>query len=107
MAQSGCEGSSNQLSNAGKPAWGAYLTYEMGADSPCRIGLIVRKVERPIGSGPGRCASFNTRRGRRLRVLVHCQNKNAALSPVACGDPNCRAHKGSARLGAKEWLHNG
>jgi len=36
------------------------------------------------------------------RVIVHWQNKNAAFSPVACGDPNCRAHKGSVRLGAKE-----
>ena len=52
--------------------------------------------------GFGRCATFNTLRGRRPRVLVGCYDKNAALSPVVCGDPNCRAQKEFARLGAKE-----
>jgi hypothetical protein len=55
-----------------------------------------------VSEGFGRCASFNTLRARRLRVLAHCQDRNAAFSPAACGDPNCRAHTESARLGAKE-----
>ena len=60
----------------------------------------------PAGSGasPRREASraFNTLRARRLRVLVNWQDRNAALSPVVCVDPDCRAQTEFARLGAKE-----
>jgi len=39
-------------------------------------------------------------------AVTYAQGKNAAFSPVACGDPNCRAQTESAQLDAKEQLHS-
>jgi len=63
---------------------------------------IVFPFSRDLVSVVVRCAAFNALRARRLMVLVHSQDGSDGFSPVACGDPNCRAQTESARLGAKE-----
>src|SRR5215472_3947696 len=70
-----------------------------GANEPSRRGL---SVCRALTQCAKRSAAFNALRARRLMVLVHCQDGSVGFSPVACGDPNCRAQTESARLGAKE-----
>jgi hypothetical protein len=39
-------------------------------------------------------------------MLAHCQNRNAEISPVACGDSDCRAQTKSGRFDGKGQLHN-